>query len=57
MSTGAMIELATAVALIVTGIWLYRKRGREDPRHGSQAAILLLTVGAIMAINVLSLLD
>jgi hypothetical protein len=57
MSVGEIIELLVAIALIVGGIWLYRKRGREDPRHGSQTAILLLVIGAIMAIHATGLLE
>ena len=57
MTTGAFIELAVALALIVGAILLYRKRGKEDPRYGSQGAVFLLLVGAIMAIHALGLLD
>jgi hypothetical protein len=57
MTTGTILELAAAAALIVGGILLYRKRGREDPNHGSQTAVLLLVVGAIMAIHGLGLLE
>ena len=56
MSVGTILELAFAVALIVAAIWLYRRRGREDPRHGSQTAVLLLVVGALLLIHGLGLL-
>ena len=46
-----MIELATAVLLIVGGIVLYHRRGRTDPQHGSQTAVLLLVVGIILLIH------
>jgi len=46
-----MIELAAAVLLIAGGIVLYRGRGRDDPHHGSQTAVLLLVVGIILAIH------
>ena len=46
-----MIELAVAAALIVGGIVLYRKRGRDDPQHGSQSAVLLLVIGVILLIH------
>ncbi len=46
-----MIELAVAVLLIVGGIVLYRRRGRADPQHGSQTAVLLLVVGVILLIH------
>ncbi|MDQ3143976.1 MAG: hypothetical protein M3Q57_03740 [Pseudomonadota bacterium] len=57
MTTAQIIELAVAVLLLAGGIYLYRRRGREDPRHGSQGAVLLLVVGAIVAIHALGLLD
>ena len=57
MTTGTILELVAAVALIVGGILLYRKRGREDPLHGSQSAVLLMVVGAILAIHGLGLLE
>ncbi|MEO5774957.1 MAG: hypothetical protein ABIQ32_12695 [Sphingomicrobium sp.] len=57
MTTPAMIELAAALALIAAAIILYRKRGKDDPRHGSQGAVLLLAVGAIMAIHALGGLE
>jgi flagellar biogenesis protein FliO len=52
-----ILELIAALALIVGGIILYRRRGREDPQHGSQSAVLLLVLGAILAIHGLGLLD
>ena len=51
MTTGTILELAAAFALIVGGIILYRRRGRDDPNHGSQTAVLLIVVGVIMAIH------
>ena len=51
MSVGTILELAVAVALIVAAIWLYRKRGRDDPNHGSQTAVLILVVGVLMLIH------
>ena len=57
MPVTAILELVAAVALIVAAIWLYRRRGRDDPNHGSQGAVLLLVVGVIMLIHGLGLLD
>ena len=51
MTTGTMIELAAAAVLIVGAVVLYRHRGRADPQHGSQTAVLLLVVGVIMLIH------
>ena len=57
MIAGTIVELIAAAALIVGGVILYRKRGRADPLHGSQTAVLLLVVGAIMAIHGLGWLE
>ncbi len=57
MAHANLIELVLATVLIVGGIWLYRRRGREDSRHGSQGAVLLLVVGAIIAIRGSGLLE
>ena len=52
-----IIELAVAAALLVGAVVLYRKRGKADPEHGSQTAVLLLVIGAIMLIHGLGLLE
>ena len=57
MTAGTIAELLVAIALIAGAIILYRRRGREDPKHGSQTAVLLLVIGAIMAIHGLGLLE
>ena len=51
MTTSELIELAVALSLMIAAIFLYRKRGKADPRHGSQTAVLMLAIGAIMAIH------
>ena len=57
MTTREMIEVALAVLLIGGGAWLYVRRGREDPQHGSQSAVILMFIGAILAIHGLGLLE
>ena len=57
MSIGTILELVAAAALIVGGVLLYRKRGRDDPNHGSQSAVLLMVIGVILAIHGLGLLE
>ena len=57
MSLGNILELVAAVALIVAAIWLYRRRGRDDPNHGSQTAVLVLVIGVLMLIHGLGLLE
>jgi hypothetical protein len=51
-----MIELVAAVMFLVAAVWLYRRRDKSDS-YGSQGAVLLLVVGAIMAIHALGALD
>jgi len=50
MTTGAIVEVAVAAALFVGGIVAFR-------RGGSQGAVLLFVVAAILAIHGLGLLD
>ena len=56
MTTGRMIELAAAIVLLVAGVILYRRRDKGDS-YGSQGAVILFVVAAIMAIHALGLLD
>jgi len=56
--TGArMIELAAALIMIGAAIMLYRRRAAADADYGSQGAVLLFVVAAIMAIHALGGLD
>jgi uncharacterized protein YqgC (DUF456 family) len=53
---GTIIELAVAAVLLVGGVWLYRRRSGGE-RQGSQGAVFLLLIGAIMLIHGLGFLD
>lgn len=57
MTPREMIEVALAVLLIGGGAWLYVRRGRQDKQHGSQTAVILMFIGAILAIHGLGLLE
>ena len=57
MTTATILELAAAAALILGGAWLYWRRGRDDPRHGSQGAVILMILGLILAIHGSGLLE
>ena len=60
MTTGRMIELAVAVVLLVAGVFLYRRpRDKSDKgdNYGSQGAVILFVIAAIMAIHALGALD
>ena len=52
-----MIELAAAVAIVVAGVWLYRRNKPVDDGYGSQGAVILFAIGAIMGIHALGGLD
>ena len=57
MPVTTIIELAVAAVLIVVGIWLQVRGKREDAKHGSQGAVILLVIGVIMAIHGLGWLE
>ena len=57
MTTAQIIEVAVAALLIGAGIWLQVRSKREDAQHGSQGAVILIAIGAIMAIHGLVLLE
>jgi hypothetical protein len=54
--TGRLIELAAAVLILAAGVYLYRRRDKADS-YGSQGAVILFVVAAIMAIHALGGLD
>ena len=56
MTTPRLIELVAAVVLLVAGIYLYRRRDKSDS-YGSQGAVILFVVAAIMLIHALGGLD
>jgi hypothetical protein len=57
MTTTQIIEVAVAAVLIGGGIWLQVRGKREDAQHGSQGAMILLAVGAIMGAHGLGLFE
>jgi hypothetical protein len=60
MTTGRMIELAGAVAILGAAVWLYRRRSGapgDGDSYGSQGAVVLLVVAVIMGIHALGGLD
>jgi hypothetical protein len=56
VTTGRAIELAAAVVLLVAGVYFYRRRDTSDS-YGSQGAVILFVVAAIMLIHALGGLD
>ena len=57
MTTGRIIELVAAIAILGFGIWLYRRNRAVDRGYGSQGAVLLFAIAAIMAVHALGLLE
>ena len=57
MSLGRMAELAAAVLILGAGIWFYRRRATDGSSYGSQGAVILFVVAAIMGIHALGGLD
>jgi heme A synthase len=57
MTTGALLELVAALAIIALGIWQYRKRRPDGGRGDAQGGVLLMLVGAIVAMHALGAFD
>ena len=63
MTTQQVIEVAFGIAIAVAGVWLYRRRptaaGAEgdDGQYGSQGAVLLFVVAALLLIHGLGWLE
>ena len=57
MTTGRMIELVVALIALGASVWLYRANRRVARGYGSQGAVLLLVIGAIMAVHALGLME
>jgi hypothetical protein len=57
VTTRAIIEIAIAAALIVAGIWIYRRRAADGQRYGSQSAVLMFVAAAILLIDGLGLVN
>ncbi len=57
MTTTQIIEVLVAAALFALGVWQYRRRSAEDPNHGSQGAVILFVIAAIVAMHGLGLFE
>ncbi|MEO6225121.1 MAG: hypothetical protein ABIO80_04655 [Sphingomicrobium sp.] len=60
MTGDRLLELVAAVAIFGLAVWLYRRPAPADERsggYGSQGAVLLLAVAAIMTIHSLGGLE
>jgi hypothetical protein len=56
MTTARMIELAAAALILLAGVWFYRRRDKSDS-YGSQGAVILFVIGAIMGAHALGGFD
>jgi hypothetical protein len=57
VTTTQVIEVLVAVALFALGVWQYRRRSAEDPNHGSQGAVILFVIAALIAMHGLGLFE
>jgi hypothetical protein len=56
MPLGRMIEVAAALLILAAAVWFYRRRDKSDS-YGSQGAVILLVIAAILGIHGLGGLD
>lgn len=56
MDPRQIIELAIAAALIIAGFWMQRRRATDGSRTGSQGGVILLVIGALVAVHGLGLM-
>jgi hypothetical protein len=56
VTIGRAIELAVAALILLSGVVLYRRRDKSDG-YGSQGAVILFVVGAIVVIHALRLME
>ena len=63
MTTGQVIEVAIGAAIALAGVWLYRRRPSaagadgNDGQYGSQGAVILFVIAAIVLIHGLGWLE
>jgi hypothetical protein len=52
VTTTQVIEVVAAIAILVAGVWLYRRRSADaDAQYDSQGAVLLFVVAALLLIH------
>ena len=57
MTTMQMIEVAVAALLIGAGVWRQVRTRTTSPNRGSQTAVVLIIVGAIIGVHGLGLME
>jgi len=56
VTPGAIGEVAVAAVMLVGGVWLYRRKAPDDG-YGSQGAVILFVIAAILFIHGFGLLE
>lgn len=57
MTTLQIIEVAVAALLIAAGIWRQVATKRSSPNRGSQSAVLMIAIGALIGVHGLGLME
>ena len=61
LSYGAMAEVAVGVAMLAAALWLYRRPAPATEEggggYGSQGAVILFVIGAILGVHALGGFD
>ncbi len=57
MTAIQLLEIVAAALLIGAGIWRQVKTRRSSPNRGSQTAVILIAIGALVAIHGLGLMQ
>jgi len=57
MTGPRMIELAAAAAILGAGVWFYRRPKIGADGYGSQGAVILFVIGAILGVHALGGFD
>ena len=57
MTTVQLLEIAVAAVLIGAGVWRQVRTRRSSPNRGSQTAVILIVIGALIGIHGLGLME
>ena len=57
MTLPQIIELVAAVGIAAAGVFLYRRPRADGDQYGSQGAVILFVIAAVLAIHGLGLLE
>lgn len=57
MTSGAVVEVAVAAVMLAGGVLIYRRKAPGDGGYGSQGAVILFVIAAILFIHGFGLLE